>query len=340
MQDNRGPELTRSQPGWLLPVAIGGVALLALVAGVLLAIVLGGSDDDGTGQASSSPSAGPSQASAEASPSASIEPTPEPNAIIPNRAIAEVMQGSADIHAQPGDASAVSFVLDTGRRVFVIGEPQEEGAQRWYRVAIVYDDSCEGNCEGIGWVATPVTGESSVQEVEIECPESPMRDEDLRALQGLEQLHCYGRNEIVVTGTVDTPCCSYVGPYLFRPTWLAHPDVPAFLHAGGFGGFGFRHDPAIELEVPERGDVVRVTGHFEDPAAVTCRQRINPDFTDDPVEPPDQAMAVLTCRATFVWTDYEVTGQEDLGPCCGSLGGERRSRPVLAPGMTPILELY
>jgi hypothetical protein len=321
----------------LLPVAIGGVAALALIAGLLLVIVLGGSGDGGIGQTSPSPEPSTSPASAEASPSASLEPTPEPNAIIPNRAIAEVTQGSADIYAQPGDASAVKFNVDTGRRVFVIGEPQAVGDERWYRVGIVYEDGCgEGDtCEGIGWVATPVSGESSVQEVEIKCPDSPMTDEELGALEPLERLHCYGRDEIAVTGIVDTPCCGYVGPYLFRPVWLAHPDAPAFLHAGGFGGFGFRHDPAIELEVPERGDVVRVTGHFEDPAAVTCRQRINPDFTDDPVEPVDQAMAVLTCRSTFVWSDYEVTDHEDLGPCCGSVRRDpvevldRARRPVL-----------
>jgi hypothetical protein len=37
------------------------------------------------------------------------------------------------------------------------------------------------------------------------------------------------------------------------------------------------------------------------------------------------ARVVLDCRATFVWTDYEVTGHEDLGPCCGGLPGPRGS---------------
>jgi hypothetical protein len=84
----------------------------------------------------------------------------------------------------------------------------------------------------------------------------------------------------------------------------------------------FRADPESGLDVPERGDVVRVVGHFEDPAATSCRAEIDPEVSgDDPVQLPNAARVVLDCRATFVWTDYEVTGSEDLGPCCGTVPG-------------------
>jgi hypothetical protein len=82
----------------------------------------------------------------------------------------------------------------------------------------------------------------------------------------------------------------------------------------------FRADPGVGLEVPERGDVVRVTGHFEDPAATSCRAEVDEDASGgEPVQLPEPARVILDCRATFVWTGYEVTGFEDLGPCCGSV---------------------
>jgi hypothetical protein len=330
MRDYPEQESARNQPLWPRVAAIGAVAVLAVVAGFLLFLNLNRADDAGTGQASASSQQSESQeASQSAGASASVEPTPVLAEILPNRAIAEVTSGTADVHRQPDDASPVKFTLDTGGRMFVIGEPQVAGDERWYRIAIVAMETCEPACEGIGWVATPLTGKSSVEEVEVDCPASPMNVRDLAALERLEMLHCYGRNDIVVTGVVDTPCCGYVGPYIFKPEWLALPFAPAFLRPGGFG---LRHDPSVELDVPERGDIVRVVAHFEDPAATHCRVTIDPAETD-PVEPVDAALVILDCRATFVWTAYRVTGHKDLGPCCGSL---RSDRPVARRSIPPM----
>jgi hypothetical protein len=51
---------------------------------------------------------------------------------------------------------------------------------------------------------------------------------------------------------------------------------------------------------------VRVTGHFEDPAATSCRATVDPAFEGEGHVPPDPALVILGCRATFAWTDYEV----------------------------------
>jgi hypothetical protein len=45
------------------------------------------------------------------------------------------------------------------------------------------------------------------------------------------------------------------------------------------------------------------------------RAAVHPVFAGHEDAPlPDPALVILTCLATFVWTDYEVTGHEDLAP--------------------------
>ena len=302
---------------WWIPVAIGIGALAALGGGALLGIALMG-DRDGTG---SLPSGSP-EASASASvpstsgaptdagsPTPSASPTPAAAAVIPNRAIALVATDDLNMRATASDAATSLGALARGRELFVIGEPTEADEMRWYRVATLDDPGCTDACEQlIGFVATPVAEEDDawIEETGVECPSSPMTDEEIGGLHPLERLHCYGRSEIVVEGTVDHPSGDYAGPYAWSPEWLAHPFTPAFLLNEGRGGIGFRPHPDADLEVPARGDVVRVTGHFEDPAATTCRASADPSFEGDPPAPLNAALVVLTCRASFVWTDYEV----------------------------------
>ncbi|MDQ2674700.1 MAG: SH3 domain-containing protein, partial [Chloroflexota bacterium] len=258
-------------------------------------------------------------------PSPSPSPTPAQAPVIANRSIVEVGPDALNLREQPSEDASVLAEMPPGRRLFVIGEPTDAGELRWYRVGVVSGPDCPEDCNLIGYVATPAAAEEDawIGEVSIDCPSSPMTSQQLASLLPLEALHCYGRNDITVTGTVDTPCCTPPNPILLTPEWLAGP-APAYLRYDGNVNFAveFRADPGAELEVPERGDVVQVVGHFEDPAATTCRAEIDEEFqADEPVQLPQPARVVLDCRATFVWTGYEVTGSEDLGPCCGALPG-------------------
>jgi hypothetical protein len=323
---------------WWMPVAIGIGGLAAIGGGALLAIALNGRPD--TTAANPSASAAVSQgasesgspaASASSRPEVTPSPTPEAAAAFPNRAIVAVGTEALNIRSEPNESASVLGELDPGQRLFIIGEPTDQGELRWYRVGVVAGQACDEECNLLGYVATPVLEEADawIDDVSITCPSSPMTSEALGALGALEALHCYGRNEIVVTGTIETPCCGYVGPLAFSPEWLAHPVPPAFFIGAANQALGFRANPDADLEPPERGDVVRVTGHFEDPAATSCRHSIDDTFwggaSPEPVQMELPARVVLDCRATFVWTDYEVTGHEDLGPCCGSLPGFRGS---------------
>ena len=311
------PTSRRRGTPWWVPAGIIAGGIAALGAGVLLAALLDGGPDPVAGDPSPSATASivassSSGSSESAAPTASAEPTPEAAPIIPNLGIAAVVTDGLNLRSQPNETGGVVAELAPDQRLFVIGAPTEADDLRWYRVAALAGPSCPEPCEVIGYVATPVeAGDPWIQEVGVNCPASPMTHDEVSALLPLEALHCNGRNEIVVTGTVELPeGVGYEGPFAYSPAWLAHPLAIPFLATATGHVIGFRAPPDADLDPPEDGDVVRVTGHYEDPAATSCRVTVDPAFADEEPQPvpPEPALAVLTCRATFVWTDYEVIG--------------------------------
>jgi zinc-ribbon domain len=321
----------RRRRSWM-PVAIGAGAIAAILGGAVLGVVLLGPRTDAVADeppgASSSASAAPSargDASASPSPSTSASPSTSPlpatAANIPNLAIAEVTTDGLNLRAAANESSESLAMLEQGRHLFIIGQPTDAGDLRWYRVAPFDDvEGCESGCGLIGFVATPTSASEDawIEEIEVSCPASPMTAQQIAALVPLEALHCFGRNEIVVTGTVDLPMHGPISPYGYSPGWLTYEHLEYLQHAWWIS---YRPHPDAGLETPARGEVVRVTGHFEDPAATDCRVTVDPEFFGGEVPADfvarDPNRVVLDCRAAFVWTDYEVTDVVDLGVCCG-----------------------
>ena len=322
----------RARRSWV-PIAIGAGALAALLGGGLLGVVLLDDSRDAAADVSASAIASPSvpatpsvtaqpSATGSAEPSPSTSPTPRAAAIMPNRAIVEVTTDGLNLRTAPDAGSQPLATLEPGRRAFIIGEPVDAGDLRWYRVA-PFDDvnGCESGCGLIGFAATPIseTEDPWLAEAEVDCPQSPMTAEQIAVLTALEALHCYGRTEIEVTGTVDLPIHGPINPYRYSPGWLTYEHLEFLRHAWWIS---FRPDPDAGLETPARGDVVRVTGHFEDPAATDCRVTVDPEFFGGEIPAEfeaeiNPARVILDCRAAFVWTHYEGIGFEDLGECCG-----------------------
>lgn len=304
------------RPAWL-PFALIGGAIAAIAAGVLVAILLGG-PDDGTAGTSPSPSQSASTAasgstapSESAEPSPTAEPTPDTAVIIPNLGIAAVETDVVNLRSQPNDGASLVAALETDRRLFIIGEPTEADDLRWYRVAALANETCLDQCDLIGYVATPVASDEDpwITEVTISCPTSPMSVNDLATLAPLEALHCYGGNEIVVTGTMAGTIGGYESPVRYSPVWLAFPFAPPYFATTNGRAIGYHPHPDAGNQPPEAGDIVRVTGHYEDPAAPSCMAFIDPEFGGDGEDLlPNPALVVLGCRATFAWTAYEVTG--------------------------------
>jgi hypothetical protein len=313
---------------WWIPAGIAAGALAAVIGGALVGVALMNRPQAGDAlTASPSPSApAGSEAAGSSSPSeppATSSPSTPVAGILPNRAIAEVVTDGLNLRSAGNESASLLATLERGRRLFIIGDPSTSAGLRWYRVGTVDEPGvCEEGCGLIGFVATPIAvADTWIEEVELSCPSSPLTAEAMFALQPLEALHCYGRSEIVITGTMDHPIEGPITPYVYTPDWLTN-QVTTFVR--GAWWIWFRPHPDAALNPPQRGDVVRVTGHFEDPAATSCRGTVDPDFfggeiPDDFESTLDPARLILDCRATFVWTGYEVIGFEDLGPCCGSL---------------------
>lgn len=300
----RGARRGRGRAAWVIPAIVAG-AIASLGAGALLAIALDRGDETATEPSTTSSAAVSDGASPSASEEPSSSPTPSPSptaAPIANRSVAQVVAESLTLHANPNATAAVLAELRAGRRLFVIGEPEETEDLRWYRVGTLDESGCEDDCRLIGWVSTPVTdGEATIEEADVSCPTSPMSAEELAAVPPLEALHCYGRSELTITGVVQRRDVDENPPIRYSPSWMADPNPELYLA----GAIGFHPLPDAGLEPPEEGDQVRVRGHFEDPAATSCRASAAPD-----AEPtlPQPARMVLDCRATFVWTEIEVTG--------------------------------
>jgi hypothetical protein len=316
----RSPYQEPAARPWWLPFAIIGGGIAALLAGVLVAVLLAGGREE-VGDASPTPSQSTSAAaSASTAPGGSAEPTPtaEPTAdtavIIPNLGIAAVAIDVVNLRSQPNDGASLIEALEADRRLFIIGEPTEAGDLRWYRVATLANETCLDQCDLVGYVATPIAAdeEAWISQVTVDCPTSPMTHDALNALAPLEALHCYGNSEIVVTGTIDDVIGGYEAPIDYSPSWLAFPFAPPYFVApddSPHPPLGFHPHPDADLEPPEPGDEVRVTGHFEDPAATSCEAFVVPEYEGDATELlPNPVLLVLNCRATFAWTDYEVTG--------------------------------
>ena len=296
----------RRRPAWLLPAAIAVGAIAAIAGGAFLGVALTGPRDVAQGDATPSASAigtgGPSP-TLELSPEQTSSPEPTPGAlpIIPNRAIAAITVEAVALWSEP-DASSLNFGdLGAGARLFIIGEPSERDGERWYRIAYVDGPSAGFDCNitcgpSLGYVATPASGDDPwLEEMDVTCPASSLTTDQLSELLPLERLHCYGRSDLTVTGTFDGFVNEPSGTS--TPEWLA--DNPP--RSTGNGSFDLHFAPDFEGELPDPGTMVRMVGHFEDPAAATCRV----DYTMLP-DAPSTAHIVLGCRTQFVVTDVEV----------------------------------
>jgi hypothetical protein len=301
---------------------IAVVVLLAAVAVALLAMILmGGALAPSAGvDASSTPSAHETVSSGGPTPepSSSVMPTatPEPPAPLQPDTVAYVTVNDLILRDAPSSGGMSLGHLLQGGGVFVLEGPEQTDGFGWYQVAIVDDwrftpSSCSDGCADaqIGWVA----GISDRQEAwlapsDLECPADPKR-EAVAALDPIVRLACYSGQSLTLKGVVKSPCCRYVGALTYTPRWIAWPTNRTYLETFALA---LRFDPRDGLAVPERGDVIRVTGHFDDPAAENCTITIDESaLANDPsltVDPQLLAYAPLACRQQFVVDSIKVLG--------------------------------
>ena len=343
----RIPEQSSDQP----PPATRNPRLLAVIAtvviasvgvGVVVAQFIGGAREGlPAAAASSGPSVTPTTTiGPSVTPTTTIEPTatdtqeaqtPTPSppptakaiATLANGAIANVSVDALNLRESADAASASLANLAEGTELFVIGQPQDEGDLRWYRVAVgpFANGPCTDTCvDAVGWVATPSTGEDRwIEEAEVACPGSPVTVDQLTAMTSLSRLHCFGGTDFTGTGWADNVCCGYVGVIVFEPTWLAWPPY-RFFRASDFYTILY-YQPASGADgvstsgLPDPGDIVQFTGHFDDPAAPDCHAEFSDGADTTDLTLPDTADVVFGCRLRLVITEFEVIGHEGEGQC-------------------------
>lgn len=237
--------------------------------------------------------------------------------------------GTGDLHEQ------IVHTLDAGALVRVGWSPfsylaadRSTDGRAWYEVGAGGWAASGGEFVG-GWVAAGDAGLEFLRLAPVLCPVpinletllwTPARgDEPEGITSAWERVACAGNRSLTLEGVFEI--CYEGGhyPYAFDPAYLAVPDNCANLvldeiDASGYpsrgGSLPMGIPPSLAGEQPERGNVLRVTGHFDDLASSTCTATPAGDFESD----VDPAFLALFCRERFVVETLEVIGHRELAP--------------------------
>jgi hypothetical protein len=166
--------------------------------------------------------------------------------------------------------------------------------------------------------ATATPGDSQASEPartpSAECINPPA--DLLTLINQTDPVACYGDTPITVeaeVGGVGVIDCAAVEPAWFScGAWVALQPTAAQAGTGGFilaattgpsppSLFAAIHPDALAASANIRDRPLRVTGHYDDPAAQTCRQPEGP--FGGPPDPPEDVIA--SCQRLFVLTAFD-----------------------------------
>lgn len=301
------------------------IAALLLLAVVILAIGVA----FGTGLVTppwvaadpvSTPGSSPS-AAASASPSASTLATPAPTPATPGGlapdSLVQVTVERLTLRNDRGLAGQAMWVLPAGMTGFVISGPVEADGYDWYQLSglgLPYGSGCitpepgglldcpawlgwlaAGDVDGTAWLA-PATPPS--------CPAEPVSVVSLSELQYTMRLVCFGADPLTFRAWwPDEPAAPTGATCAAADTdvaWLAcqetNPNGLAAEPNETGGRLTVSVDPAAGPAMPERGQWIELTGHFDDIAALGCAAVAE-------LRDADPAAEVFTCRLQFVATE-------------------------------------
>ena len=314
------------------------LAVLALVAVLASSCVVGEPTPEPDASMTSSASSG-------ATPSAAAEPSlvaheqivPTPAGLLPPASVARVVGRGLRVRAeQPGLAGhdLILYSLSVGDPVLVYPDaesylPPEKSSdgRGWYRVHVggaSINSYADGGIDG--WVAEGENGLEWLALDPVTCF-GPATLATLLAPPGStdawttawERLACQGGEPLQLEGLIESRCFDAPDTsYTFLPEFLAAPTSSCWglaaddVDTDGHLRSGLNLDlsyPADSGALPQRGDLVRVRGHFDDPASSTCTAKtsigqslIDPEFL------------VFYCCERFVVDELAVIGHRDLAP--------------------------
>ena len=261
-------------------------------------------------------SVAPSASAEPHEPAASAQPlVSAPTGFLPPGSIVRVTGDGVRVRAGPSISADRVTTVDAGQ-LLALGPalyeafgPVEADGHSWYPVAVLDQATLPSLADGPlttttrgGWVA----GEF----LELLDPRCSSGVTDLSALSAQapwERYACNAGQSITFEGTFGCGGCGGVRFGVFEPVWLAYPLDLGFISVEPNERIGpmtlhFSEDgPAI----PDGGSILRVRGHFADPAAANCVYQ--PEGEPGPTN--DDAIE-LYCQIRFVVERYEVIGND------------------------------
>ena len=282
------------------------------------------------------PSATAPLTGAEPSAAAHAPILPTPAGLLPPDSVARVTANGLRVRGNPPGTlgheqvlyslSVGDFVLvELGAWSYLPPESSPDG-RGWYSVHVGGAEAMSYADGGInGWVAEGENGLEWLEPDPLICGGSdtlagvlsPPSSKAHEWATGWDRLACHGGRQLELEGVVEWLC--YEGttePTIYRPGFLAGPNICSGIVVDDIDADGNHGSLALDLRYPDgfgsgpdRGDLVRVRGHFDDPASSTCTaespfgpSRIDPEFL------------VLFCRERFVVDELTVNGHRDLAP--------------------------
>ena len=305
-----------------------------LIVGILAVIVAacaGGPPTPGPSQTASGGAAASgepmSSAGASVGPTSTPESTPAvatsaPSSVrisgpyVPSTGVRVIVDGLR-IREEPSTEAGILAGLDSGD-VLVLGSlPRLIDGRVWYFASRVAEDGempdrlPPEEDRPQGWVAVR-DGETDYVEPlpPRPCP-GVVSLETVTELLGTERLACFGGSSIALKGVYGCGGCGGFTPGEFSPRWLTHPFVAEQLSVDPPADWAhvilrIRPDGP---DKPEQASIVRVVGHFDDPASERCELSVSVDGTEALVRVPER-FAVAVCRDEFVLESYEVLGTD------------------------------
>ena len=249
-------------PVWRMPAIIGGVLVIAAVAGVLLALVLTRAPATASGDPSPSASPIPSApASPSEEPAPSEEPTPseapsapaepaeeegpyldqvvaDPDGVFPPGGIVRVTADALRVRDDPLLRSAVRVTLDRDDLV-VVGPtfgygafgPFTESGYTWYPVAVLGTDELpEPGGEPMEYVDAGYVaiGDGETAWLELLAPRCTDDEPTLQHLSSLtewERLACYGDRQLTFEGVLGCGGCGAIATRHVHPRVARLPEL-------------------------------------------------------------------------------------------------------------------
>ena len=239
-------------------------------------------------------------------------------------AFAHVVAGSVNVRTEPGldapkvgipmaDAEPLPALLGTetgSEHVYVLEGPVEADGYEWFRVApIEYEGYGTIGPLFIGWMAAG-DGIDPWLVVENPCPEGPLTLSDLTytstTTNWATRLGCFRGEELTLSGwftelpagwETSGPCATE--PAHFFCTYAAYDIRPiemSFYDERNANRLDFVVIPGTGVTMPDRGQWIEVTGHWDDPSSILC--------------PTDTDLGTLACRIQFVVTSVRALGPD------------------------------